>query len=82
MCYLKDAILRNIILSTENVKFTRVSLITKALIMDIGIIILINFHHLKQQKTVLILLKTVQWFFSAYRMNYNVLRYHAQPSLI
>lgn len=73
MCYLKDAILRNIILSTENVKFTRVSLITKALIMDIGIIILINFHHLKQQKTVLILLKTVQWFFSAYRMNYNVL---------
>lgn len=74
MCYLKDAILRNIILSTENVKFTRVSLITKALIMDIGIIILINFHHLKQQKTVLILLKTVQWFFSAYRMNYNVLR--------
>lgn len=74
MCYLKDAILQNIILSTGNVKFTRVSLITKALIMDIGIIILINFHHLKQQKTVLILLKIVQWFFSAYRMNYNVLR--------
>lgn len=45
----KDSSLLNITLSsTENVKFTRVSLITKALIMDTEVIVLINFHHLKE----------------------------------
>lgn len=62
MCYLKDSPLPNIIRSsTENVKFTGMSLITKALIMDIEITVLINFHHLKEQPTILILLKTLQW---------------------
>ena len=60
MCYLKDSPLLNII-CTENMKFTGMSLTTKALLVDIEITVLINFHNLKEQPTILILFKTLQW---------------------
>ena len=60
--------------ATENVKFTGVSLIIKALIMDTEITVLINFHHLKEQTTILILFKTLQWISTAYRMNHKYFR--------
>lgn len=42
--------------------------------MDTEITVLINFHHLKEQTTILILFKTLQWISTAYRMNHKYFR--------